>query len=92
MTFCFLSAKSVNSANKCNVIPNNFFCIFESNLLMFLHKSLRQHSPTMGPESTPCFASCCFKSSSVRSVTSTSSVRGLSVFFVAFCKKDRSQV
>lgn len=54
---------------------------------MFLHKSLRQHSPTMGPESTPCFASCCFKSSSVRSVTSTSSVRGLSVFFVAFCKK-----
>lgn len=40
----------------------------------------------MGPESTPCFASSCFKSSSVRSVTSTSSARGLSVFLVAFCR------
>lgn len=46
--------------------------------------------PTMGPVSTPYFASCCLKSSSVRSVTSSSSsssARGLSVFLVAFCGK-----
>lgn len=43
----------------------------------------------MGPVSTPYFASCCLKSSSVRSVTSSSSssARGLSVFLVAFCEK-----
>lgn len=47
-------------------------------------------SPTMGPVSTPYFASCCLRSSSVRSVTSSSSsssARGLSVFLVAFCGK-----
>lgn len=45
----------------------------------------------MGPVSTPYFASCSLKSSSVRSVTCSSSSRGLSVFLVAFCgEKKRS--
>lgn len=45
----------------------------------------------MGPVSTPCLASCCLKSSSARSVTSTSSVRGLSDFLVAFCRKSKKK-
>lgn len=45
-----------------------------------------QHSPTIGPTSSPCLSSLSFRSWSVSSVTSSSVGETLTDFLVAFCK------